>query len=161
MSFKLSPLEDSYWLLTASLIFTTANQPPRLNGSEVFMVTRGQASVYRFMATDTDEFTVTHQGDLPNTLVNSTSGMYSFTVNDSAVTNTTVSFVAKDSLNASSLLNPQVLVCACQNGNCTLEGVLNRDADPLIMNCVCPEGTYKIALFYHTMICGCIWCLSH
>ena len=60
--------------------------------------------------------------------------------NDTSL-NATVSFVAMDVMNASSLLDPQVLVCACQNGgNCTLEGILDQDADPFIMNCVCTEG---------------------
>ena len=67
---------------------------------------------------------------------------YSLTVheNDTSL-NATVSFIAMDMLNASSLLDPQVLVCACQNGgNCTLEGIIGRDVDPLIMNCICTEG---------------------
>ena len=106
----------------------------------MYVITIGQPSTYEFMVTDTNEFNVTAFGGIGS--LNRNGAMYTLTVheNDTSL-NTTVSFVARDSLNASSMLNPQVLVCACQNGNCTLEEVLNRDADPLIMNCVCPEGT--------------------
>ena len=31
-------------------------------------------------------------------------------------------------------------VRACTASNCTLEGLLDRDSDPLIMNCLCSEG---------------------
>ena len=117
-----------------------ANQPPRLNGSAVFMVTIGQPSTYQFVANDSNAFDLRVLGDLSGTLERGMDGMHSFTLNLSTTTNSTVSFTATDSLNASSLLNPQVYVCACENGNCTLEGVLNRDADPLIMNCICPVG---------------------
>ena len=117
-----------------------ANQPPRINGSAVFVVTIGQSSAYEFTANDSDEFTLSALGNLPGTLEQGMDGMYLYTVNLSSTTNSSVSFSATDSLNASSLLNPQVYICACENGNCTLEGVWNRDADPLIMNCICPEG---------------------
>ena len=117
-----------------------ANLPPRLNGPAVFMVTTGQTSTYQFTANDSDVFNLRVLGDLSGTLEQGMDGMHSYTVNLSNAANFTVSFAATDSLNASSLLNPQVYVCACQNGNCTLDGVLNRDLNPLTMNCLCPEG---------------------
>ena len=128
-------------MLHCQYAFSTANLPPRLNGSEEFMVTVGQMSVYQFTASDTDNFTLSaNTGGLPNTLVKAGPDMYNFTFDVSAVINSTVSFVASDTLNASSLLDPQLLVCACNSGNCTLEGLLDRDSDPLIMNCLCSEG---------------------
>ena len=116
------------------------NLPPRLNGSAAFMVTTGQPSIYQFIANDSDAFDLQVLGGLSGSLTEEMGGMYTFTVNISTTSNITVSFIATDTLNASTLLNPQVSICACQNGNCTLEGVLNRDADPLIMNCICQEG---------------------
>ena len=114
--------------------------PPRMNGSAVFMVNIGQPSTYQFSVSDSDSFVLNIVGSLSGNL-EVDSEAHTFTVNVDHMPTSTVSFVAKDSLNASSLLDPQVLICACQNeGNCTLEGVLNRDADPLIMNCICPEG---------------------
>ena len=127
--------------MTQPLQYTVVNQPPTLNGSAVFMVTIGQSSTYQFVANDSDTFNLTVLGDLGGALEQGMDGMHSYTLKLSAITNSTVSFAAKDTLNASSLLNPQVYVCACENGNCTLEGVLNRNDDPLIMNCICPEGT--------------------
>ena len=105
------------------------------------MVTVGQPSVYQFTASDIENFTLSATlGGLPNTLVNVESDIYTFTINAPVVFNSTVSFTATDTLNASSLLDPQVLVCACNSGNCTLDGLLDRDSDPLIMNCLCSEG---------------------
>ena len=127
-------------VLLSELSSIAANQPPRLNGSAVFMVTMGQPSTYQFTANDTNEFSLRVLGNLSGTLVMNADGMYTYTVNQHATSNSTVSFAARDALNASTLLNPLVYMCACQNGNCTLEGVLNRNIDPLVMNCACPEG---------------------
>ena len=118
-----------------------------MNGAISFMVKIGQPSSYQFSVSDSDSFALNILGNLSGTLERN-SEAHMFTVYLAHVTTSTVSFVARDSLNASSLLDPQVLICACQNdGNCTLEGVLNRDADPLIMNCVCPEGTLFAVMF--------------
>ena len=39
------------------------------------------------------------------------------------------------------ILNFQVEICGCENGgSCTTEGT-TPSANPLIMNCICPEGT--------------------
>ena len=121
------------------------NLPPRLNGSSLFEITTGQLNEYHFVANDSDNFTLNVLGGLPGSLVKHGDGtQYTFSVNLASAVNSTVSFYAADTLNATSLLNPHVHMCACQNGNCTLDGVLNRDADPLIMNCICPEGEHKI-----------------
>ena len=106
------------------------------------MITTGQPSTYQFIANDTDKFSLRVVGNLSGTLMEDENGMYTYTVNQSSVSNSTVSFAARDTLNASSLLNPQVYMCACENGNCTLDGVLNRNSDPLVMNCICHQGTY-------------------
>ena len=121
------------------------NQPPRLNGSSIFMITTGQPSMYQFTANDTGEFSLRVVGNLLGTLMEDENGMYTYAVNQPSVSNSTVSFAARDTLNASSLLNPQVYVCACENGNCTLDGVLNRNSDPLVMNCICPAGNAFLA----------------
>ena len=103
--------------------------------------------MYHFVANDSDNFTLNVLGGLPGSLVKHGDGtQYTYTVNLADAVNSTVSFYAADTLNATSLLNPHVHMCACQNGNCTLDGVLNRDADPLIMNCVCPEGEQSLGM---------------
>lgn len=121
------------------------NIPPQVNGSSVFMIMVGQESTYNIQANDSDEFTLKHLGDLPGQLISHGNGAHSFTVNlshnETLMNNETVSFVATDSMNATTLLNPQVHLCACQyGGNCTLDGVQNRNIDPVILNCICPEG---------------------
>ena len=114
--------------------------------SSAQLVTVGQMSVYtsslsvRYRQLHVLKIISANTGGLPNTLVKAGPDMYNFTFDVSAVINSTVSFVASDTLNASSLLDPQLLVCACNSGNCTLEGLLDRDSDPLIMNCLCSEG---------------------
>ena len=106
----------------------------------MFTITIGQPSIYQFVATDTNNFAITVMGGIGE--LTQDGNAYSLTVheNDTSL-NTTVSFLARDILNASSLLDPQVLICGCQNGgNCTMEGIIGRDADPLIMDCICDEG---------------------
>ena len=53
----------------------------------------------------------------------------------------TLTFIATDSLGAIAFLQPQLLVCPCQNeGNCTTGGLLDTAANPLLMNCLCNPG---------------------
>ena len=56
--------------------------------------------------------------------------------------NRTIRITARDSLNASSLLVPQIQICACnsEGGNCTLDGLIDIIANPLILNCQCGLG---------------------
>lgn len=55
--------------------------------------------------------------------------------------NQTIQIIAKDELNATSLLAPQVHICGCsEGGNCTSDGLLNTLANPLILDCECSQG---------------------
>lgn len=135
---------------TLIILFFLANLPPTLNGSDLFKITTKQIAVYQFTANDSDDFILQAFGELPGTLEKSGSeGIYRYTVNLTSAVNSTIAFSAVDTLNATSLLNPHIHMCACHNGECTMEGVLNRDANPLIMNCICPEGNVS---FPHAFI---------
>ena len=40
------------------------------------------------------------------------------------------------------ILNFKVEICGCENGgSCTTEGT-TPSANPVFLNCICPEGTY-------------------
>ena len=136
-----------------------ANLPPRMNGSNIFRVDTREASVYSFTVTDDgDGFTVAVQGGMPDgSTLEQESGNYTFTWTQLEPDNTSLVFVANDSLGAASTLSPRVEVCACQNrGNCTLDGILGMESNTVIMECECPEGMrYKVtgpylycAMFY-------------
>ena len=125
--------------------YFAVNNPPRMEGPQTFQVDIGQESVYIFNATDEgDSFTVNVIGGLP---VNSAldpgpnGTVYTFTWTLMESDNITVVFSATDSQNATYILTPQVQICRCENnGNCTLDGLLNLEQNPILMNCQCTEG---------------------
>ena len=79
-------------------------------------------------------------------LTNNGSGLYSirWTFDASALPsfNRTLRIIARDDMNATTLLVPQLQLCACNQmgGNCTLEGLIDTVANPLTLNCECSLG---------------------
>ncbi len=52
-------------------------------------------------------------------------------------------FEARDERNAVSLLNVQVLICACENGGeCNSIGLGSLTGGTVVLNCDCPDGKY-------------------
>lgn len=104
----------------------------------------GVETTYSFSVSDVDGDTVdvTVIGDPPeNAVLTSDEGIYHFTFTLDVPVGFNLSFVANDSMGAPTLLDPQVLICGCQNAsNCDLEGMANPSADPLIMACDCSDG---------------------
>ena len=104
----------------------------------------GQQAQYTFGVIDLgDDFVVGVLGELPvsSELINKGEGVFNFLWTLQQPTNMSLTFFARDSLNASSTLSPRVEVCACTNGGeCTLDGVLSTDDSTVIMNCLCTEG---------------------
>ncbi len=128
-----------------------------LGGSEVFLVTLRQESVYFFNATDEgDNFTVTISGDQPvNSSLENNGSLYTFTWSLQELDNRTITFLASDSMNAVSMLDPQILFCVCENnGTCTLDGLLSTDQNPLIMNCECQQGKHTDIWQYSVSLLG-------
>ena len=105
-------------------------------------MTVGEENVYSFEVTDSDNFTVTIEGGIPQdaTFVDNGEGRYTFTWTPMIIPTKNFSFVAEDSLGAITMHNPVILVCACFNGGECGEAVQNTDL--LIQNrsCICTEG---------------------
>ena len=115
-----------------------------MTGENLFTVTVGQQAEYTFTVTDAkNTFVVGVLGGLPisSELINQGDGVFTFSWTLQQPTNMSLTFFARDSLNASSTLSPRVEVCACANGGeCTLDGLLSTDYSTVIMNCLCTEG---------------------
>ena len=127
-------------LLDHRYIYLTDNKPPRIRGPSTFMVTVETISTYIFNVTDDNDFNVSLSGDeLPgNVYLTQEGNTFTFTWNLTEFENTTLMFIATDNLGAISFLQPQLLICPCNNdGNCTTSGLLDTAADPLLMNCLC------------------------
>lgn len=130
-----------------SLLSSVANNPPQIQGGEIFRVNVGFESIYTFTVTDDSDsdITVGIVGDMLDGSVLERSGTtYTFKWTLAAPTNaSSLVFYANDSLNAVSVLNPRVEMCACQNnGNCTLDGVEPAVNNIVIMTCNCPGGMF-------------------
>lgn len=120
-------------------------------GHNIFFVTIGEQSYYTFNVTDDhNNFTLMVEGGLPNNAslqMGGSSYMLTWTLslplNQISSFNKTIAIVAKDELNATALLNPQLRICACGGGgSCTAEGLLNISTNPLILNCDCSPGQH-------------------
>lgn len=117
-----------------------------MKGPDIFYITVERESHYIFSVTDDqDSFTLIVEGGLPeNANMHNQGSTYMLTwtlMRFSSDFNRTIRIVAKDGLNATALLVPQLQVCACgEGGNCTVEGLLSSIENPLVMNCECNEG---------------------
>ena len=127
----------------------SVNFPPAISGAPRFRVNTGEESIYAFNVTDSDNFNVSVMGETPSSASLESDGTaYTFRWVLALPDNISVAFSAVDSLQARSVLNPQVEICACANGGtCTLNGILDLDADPVVMNCECPEGIMYICMY--------------
>ncbi len=122
----------------------TDNFPPNITGDSTFRVNLNRPSIYTFTVVDSAHpFTVEVLKELPaGAVLEEEQGMYTFRWTLDSVTDIqAVAFQAKNSEGAASLLSPRLEVCACVNeGNCTLDGVLNTTVAVIVMNCDCPNG---------------------
>ena len=110
-------------------------------GPLTFMVTLDTTSEYVFNVTDTNSFNVSLGEELFDEYLTQDGDLFTFTWNLTEFENTTLTFIAMDSLGAIAFLQPQLFVCPCQNnGSCTTGGLLDTAANPLLMNCLCNPG---------------------
>ena len=120
------------------------NLPPVVNGSATLLVIVGVEVTYSFTVVDMEDdvVNVTWIGDPPeNAVLTRNNQIYQFNFTLDSPTGFSLSFVANDSLGATTLLDPQVQICGCQNAStCDLEGLPNPSADPVIMACDCSDG---------------------
>ena len=86
------------------------NFPPIMEGDNIVEVFPDVITTYMFSVTDSDNFTVIVSGNDNGELshLNGSTWVYSFTWTHGDTLNFTVSFVAVDSFNASTILDPQV-----------------------------------------------------
>ena len=122
------------------------------------MATVGEESVYTFtVSSDSENINVIilHEGEetLPSGVQLNNPDGDSWTITWTPADNTSVlnmTIVAMDlnMNNISSIFNPVVQLCACENGgNCTTDGLLANDFSFIILNCNCQEGTYSVASY--------------
>ena len=108
----------------------------------MFIVTVGVENVYRFSVVDDGDFNVTIEGGAPPGGVLSDDGLgtYTFTWTPTSVPTAPLSFVATDSIGASTLHQPILHVCACFNGGECLFGGANLEEAVQVLSCNCSEG---------------------
>ena len=115
------------------------------------MATVGEESVYTFTVTSDSQniiVIILHEGEetLPSGVQLNNSDGDSYTITWTPSDNTSVlnlTIVATDQTfqNISSIFNPVVQLCACENGgNCTTDGLLDTDFRFVVLNCECLGG---------------------
>ena len=110
------------------------------DGPSTIRVTLGEIPLYFFNVTDEGNITIAVKGLQTGTYVLHGNNVITFPWIPQPF-NTSVTFVATDSLNVTSTLSPRVEMCACQNeGKCTLDGILGFSDSTVIMRCECPQG---------------------
>ena len=97
--------------------------------------------MYTFTATDDDTVQVTVEGPEGYTLTEN-GNSYTFSWTPSQVFSHSIMFVAVDLMGLAATLTLRVKICACQNGECTLDGILSTDSDTIDMLCECEPGIY-------------------
>ena len=127
--------------------------PPNITAPETFMATVGEESVYTFTASSDSEninVIILHEGEetLPSGVQMNNLNGSNYTITWTPADNTSVlnlTIVAVDPENISSIFDPVVQLCACENGgSCTTDGLLASDFSFIILNCECPEGSYRL-----------------
>ena len=115
------------------------------------MATVGEESIYTFtVSSDSENINVIilHEGEetLPSGVQLNNPDGDSWTItwtpaDNTSVLNLTIVAVDLNMNNISSIFNPVVQLCACENeGNCTTDGLLANDFSFVILNCECSEG---------------------
>ena len=131
--------------------------PPNITAPETFMATVGKESVYTFtVSSDSENINVIilHEGEetLPSGVQLNNPDGDSWTItwtpaDNTSVLNMTIVAVDLNMNDISSIFNPVVQLCACENGgNCTTDGLLDIDYSFVVLNCECPEGKQTITL---------------
>lgn len=113
----------------------------------MFFIDVDQKSTYTFnVMDDRDKAILTVENIPEGAYMEKNGSLYTIhwllSADDFSRFNQTIRIIARDDLNATSLLVPQLQICACnrQGGNCTLEGLIDIAANPLILNCQCTLG---------------------
>ena len=129
----------------AILFLAPANFPPNISGPPSFMVTMNQQSSFDLHVVDTnlDSFSIIGGDVVGGSLTRNDADMslYTFTWTPVEIPANPIVFLAMDIMNASSQYTPRIEFCQCMNnGNCTLEGLLDQTANPVNLGCICDNG---------------------
>ena len=126
-----------------------------MDGPQIFFINVDQESTYTFNVMDDRDKAILMVENIPEgAYIENNGSVYTIhwllSADDFPSFNQTIRIIARDDLNATSLLVPQLQTCACnrQGGNCTLEGLIDITANPLILNCECTLGEPIIVISY-------------
>ena len=93
--------------------------------------------------TNFDSFTIA-SGDVARrslTRNDADDSLYTFTWIPVEFPEDPIVFLATDTMNASSQYVPRIEFCECMNsGVCTLDGLLDQTANPVMLDCICDNG---------------------
>lgn len=135
------------------IIILAANTPPVILGPRILQIRFGETAELHFNVTDNNISTINVYvaGGVPEnaTLTPFPGNDYIDYVFKWLITEETSAhlvFVAEDEMEARSVLNVQVQICACLYGNCTTNGVIGLSANIVMLNCECPEGERKYCI---------------
>ena len=109
------------------------------------MVTMNEQSSFDIYVEDTnlDSFSVISGDVVGGSLTRNPSdvSLYTFSWTPVEFPSIPIVFLATDDMNASSQYIPRIEFCQCLNdGNCTLEGLLDQTANPVNLGCICDNG---------------------
>ena len=129
----------------------SANNPPNITGPATFLVRQGSTFTFSITVTDTNLASFTIVGGVTAGSVLTVDGgdasLYTFTWTPVDIVASPIVFRATDDLGASSDYQPRLEFCRCRDeGECTLNGVPDRSANPLDLNCACTTGKYRYHL---------------
>ena len=125
--------------------FFLANFPPNITGSTFFMVTMNQQSSFDIYVTDInlESFSIMSGDVVGGSLTRNDAdvSLYTFTWTPVEIPANPIVFLATDDMNATSQYIPRIEFCQClNNGECTLEGLLDQTANPVMLDCICDNG---------------------
>ena len=123
--------------------YFSESAPPSISGESTFVITVGQASIYRFNVQDVyNNASVGVVGGIPQgATLSGAHGNYTLTWILSVPQNVSLTIYAIDSFNSTTWYSVHIALCGCQNGGkCTSDGLVVNDSNTVIMSCDCTRG---------------------
>ena len=151
-----------FYVISCLYPYYSDNTPPTMTGPSVLVITIGMDASYTFTVVDDNSFTVGLVNMPAGSQILESGQMYTFQWTVSDIDDVIpLTFYARDSMDATTILSPTVEVCACQNnGECTSDGAVTID-NVATLNCLCSQGTQNIlqSLHFKRNIVSCLYCV--